>query len=77
MFTAISSDKPDFVEIFMENNCDINLFLTYRRLLELYNDVNLLKINNDCLKKNFYLKDTKKLCVVQTIKSDSAYKRNI
>ncbi|RNA06320.1 transient receptor potential cation channel subfamily M member 2 isoform X1 [Brachionus plicatilis] len=39
MFTAISTDKPDFVEIFMENNCDISKFLTYRRLLNLYNNM--------------------------------------
>ncbi|CAF0919426.1 unnamed protein product [Brachionus calyciflorus] len=39
MYSALVGDKPDFVEIFLENDCDINEFLTYRRLLKLYNDL--------------------------------------
>lgn len=57
MYDAISNNKPDFVEIFMENDCDISKFLTYRQLLNLYNEVNKDKINfnfnfNMCVKKS-------------------------
>lgn len=40
MYTAIVQDKVDFVRIFQDNGCDTTQFLTYRRLLKLYNDVN-------------------------------------
>ena len=39
MYLAIRNQKVDFVKIFCENGSDIKQFLTYRRLLKLYNDV--------------------------------------
>ena len=39
MFTAIVNDKVDFVKIFMVNGCNMSEFLTYRRLIKLYNEV--------------------------------------
>ena len=44
MFTAIVDDKHEFVEIFLENGCNISQFLTYRRLIKLYNQVSLFDV---------------------------------
>jgi hypothetical protein len=41
MFTAIVNDKIDFVKIFLENGCNMSEFLTYRRLIKLYNQVRI------------------------------------
>jgi hypothetical protein len=37
MELAIIENKPDFVELFIENNIDLTAFLTQRRLLFIYN----------------------------------------
>jgi hypothetical protein len=39
MFSAILNGKKDFVEVFLDNGCSMNRFLTYRRLIKLYNSV--------------------------------------
>ena len=37
MELAIIENKPDFVELFIDNNIDLLAFLTHRRLLFFYN----------------------------------------
>ena len=39
MYTAIKLNRVDFAIEFLENGIILNNFLTYRRLLKLYNDV--------------------------------------
>ena len=44
MYMAIDQNKLDFVELFLENGFILNKFLTYRCLIKLYNDVNIICI---------------------------------
>ena len=39
MFKAIIENKVEFVELFIENGCQMSEILTYRRLVKLYNTV--------------------------------------
>jgi hypothetical protein len=39
MYNAIINDRVDFVKLFIENGFQVKKFLTYRRLIKLYNDV--------------------------------------
>lgn len=41
LFSAILLNRVEFVDSFLQSKCDINRFLTYRRLLKLYNSVRL------------------------------------
>lgn len=69
MLTAISTNKPDFVEIFIENDCDISKFLIYEQLLKLYNDVKIDIIFLFFF--NFFRKkDAEKMCFTQAANSD-------
>ena len=42
MHIAILENKTDFVKLFVENDFSLKQFLTYERLLQLYNEVNKL-----------------------------------
>ena len=39
MFDALSQDKVEFVKLFLEYGVNLEKFLTYKRLLDLYNCV--------------------------------------
>ena len=39
MFDAILNDRVDFVRLLLENSFNLKKFLTYRRLIKLYNEV--------------------------------------
>ena len=39
MHIAILEDKTEFVKLFIENDFSLKQFLTYERLLQLYNEV--------------------------------------
>ncbi len=51
MELAIVENKPDFVELLIENNIDLTAFLTERRLLFLYNSN---KVQKDARKAPIY-----------------------
>ena len=41
---ALIENRPDFIELFIENNVDMNAFLTEKQLLFLYNCNQVTKI---------------------------------
>ena len=46
MFTAIKDNRFEFVELFLDNGFSLKSFLTYRALLKLYNEVDILNLIN-------------------------------
>lgn len=40
---ALIENKPDFVELLLQNGADLNLFLTFGRLYYLYNSATILQ----------------------------------
>ncbi len=45
MFDALSQDKVEFVKLFLEFGVNLEEFLTFKRLQDLYNCVWLLNFN--------------------------------
>lgn len=44
MFSALVNDRVEFVELFLEHGFSLRNFVTYRSLLNLYNNVKIKKI---------------------------------
>ena len=52
MFSAIVSNNIDFAKIFIENGFMINEFLTYRRLIQFYNEIPTNSVLYGLLRRN-------------------------
>ena len=61
MELAILENKPDFVDLLIENNIDLTGFLTERRLLFLFNSDKVLKLELKNYFQNFNLTKQTKL----------------